>query len=179
MGVVVPLNRHEQVIHQLFTDHHDELCRHVVQRAGLTYSEAEDVVQTAFAQIAEKDLDSISNHRAFLYKSSYNLAIDVQRKKQVRQRYATSVNEQNSDNLQMQPGPERVVEGSRQLNVIARALWGMPNKRRKLLMMSRFDGLSYAEISRRVKLSETVVRKHIAKALTDCQKALQNDVKQA
>jgi RNA polymerase sigma-70 factor (ECF subfamily) len=39
--------------------------------------------------------------------------------------------------------------------------------------MHRFDGLSYAQISRMVGLSETVVRKHVAKALLDCQKALQ------
>lgn len=39
--------------------------------------------------------------------------------------------------------------------------------------MNRFDGLSYAEIARRVDLSETVVRKHVTKALIDCQKALQ------
>jgi len=36
--------------------------------------------------------------------------------------------------------------------------------------MNRFDGLSYAEIARRVDLSETVVRKHVTKALIDCQK---------
>ena len=70
-------------------------------------------------------------------------------------------------------GPEREVEGKQRLGIISRALWGMPKKRRQLLMMSRFDGLSYAEIARQVGLSETVVRKHISNALADCHKALQ------
>ncbi len=38
--------------------------------------------------------------------------------------------------------------------------------------MHRFDNLSYAEIARSLDLSESVVRKHISKALADCQKAL-------
>jgi RNA polymerase sigma-70 factor (ECF subfamily) len=69
--------------------------------------------------------------------------------------------------------PDRVFEGNRRLGIIAKALWGMPKKRSELLMMNRFDGLSYAEIARRVNLSETVVRKHVSRALADCQKALQ------
>ena len=72
-------------------------------------------------------------------------------------------------------GPERQPDAIQRLGIISRALWALPGKRRQLLMMSRFDGLTYAEISRRVNLSETVVRKHIAKALAGCQCALQND----
>ena len=45
-------------------------------------------------------------------------------------------------------------------------------------MMNRFDGMSYAQIARTVGLSETVVRKHVAKALVDCQKALQTQMDQ-
>ena len=40
-------------------------------------------------------------------------------------------------------------------------------------MMNRLDGMSYAHIARTVGLSETVVRKHVTKALLDCHKALQ------
>jgi DNA-directed RNA polymerase specialized sigma24 family protein len=69
--------------------------------------------------------------------------------------------------------PERIHDGKRQLGLVVKALWGMPKKRRRLLLMNRFDGQSYAQIARTVGLSETVVRKHVTKALLDCQKALQ------
>ena len=68
--------------------------------------------------------------------------------------------------------PERIVDGQHDLRVVGQALRQMPPKRRKILIMSRFDGLSYAEIARREGLSETVVRKHIGKALRDCQRAM-------
>ncbi len=165
-------NHKEISIHTVYVQYRAELCRHVINKVGLSYSEAEDIVQTAFTRIAEIDFESVQNHRAFLYKTSYNLAIDFKRHGSVRQKY---IDERiDTDYFCVEElSPDRVFEGGRQLNIITRAMWGMPKKRRKLLMMSRFDGLSYAEIARRIGLSETVVRKHISKALADCQKALQ------
>ena len=62
--------------------------------------------------------------------------------------------------------------GRQFLGLISSALWSMPHKRRRLLLMNRVDGLSYAEIARREGLSATVVKKHVAKALAGCQQAL-------
>ena len=89
----------------------------------------------------------------------------------MRQRHAQAV--VDSGTAVEELSPDRIHDGKRQLGLVVKALWAMPKKRRKLLMMSRFDGLSYAQIARTVGLSETVVRKHVTKALLDCQKALQ------
>ncbi len=159
-------------IRDVYIQYRSELCRHVMDKAGVTSIEAEDVVQTTFARVAETGLASVRNHRAFLYKMSYNIAIDMKRRGRVRQKHVEEAVASEAATVE-ELNPERVVEGSRQLNIIAKALWSMPKKRRQLLMMSRFEGLSYAEIARRVSLSETVVRKHISKALADCQNALQ------
>lgn len=164
---------HKEIsMHDIYVRYRSELCQYVVGNVGMTRSEAEDVVQSAFARIAEIDLDSIKNPRAFLYKASYNIAIDLKRRGHVRQKHVDALLDRGSEAVE-ELSPERFYEGSRQMSIIAKALWGMPKKRRQLLMMSRFDGLSYAEIARRVSLSETVVRKHISKALADCQRALQ------
>ena len=161
-------------MHDIYIRYRSELCQYVIRKVGVSQIEAEDVVQNAFARIAEIDFHSIQNHRAFLYKTSYNIAIDLKRHGQVRQKHVEQVTSHDLPTVE-ELGPERIFEGSRQLGIITGALWGMPKKRRQLLMMSRFEGLSYAEIARRVGLSETVVRKHISKALADCQKALQAD----
>ena len=161
-----------QSVHDIYVQYRSELCCHVVSKVGVSNSEAEDIVQTAFARLTELDIAAIDNHRAFLYKTSYNLAIDLKRKGRVRQKYSERLAESCDESFE-EPGPERLLEGRRQLEIITRAMWAMPRKRRQLLMMSRFDGLSYAEIARRVQLSETVVRKHICKAMADCQRALQ------
>lgn len=153
-----------------------ELIFYLIRRFGVPRSEAEDIVQTAFTQLSgQADMENVQNIRAYLYKSCSNQAIDNQRRAKVRDSYrklVTPINEQ----VQYEIDPAMAVESKKQLGVIARVMWHMPIKRRKLLMMSRFDGLSYAEISRQVGLSETVVRKHIARALDECTEALNSKV---
>ncbi|WP_390591407.1 RNA polymerase sigma factor [Simiduia litorea] len=156
-------------IKQLYLAHRAELCRYLVHKSRLNTAEAEDITQSAFAKFsALEQPQAIENPRAFLYKMATNLAIDFQRRNQVQDKYVLfSAADESSV-----PGPERVTEGKQRLGILSRALWGMPKRRRQLLMMSRFDGLSYAEIGRQLGLSESVVRKHVNNALADCHKAL-------
>ena len=170
---IVSTNYKEDYVRDIYLQHREELCRYLVNKCSLKFSEAEDIVQSAFARFVDiDDPQSIQNPRAFLYTTSYNIAIDIKRHNQVQQKYAQAVVDNDAEIVE-ELGPEREVESRQRLGLISRALWGMPSKRRQLLMMSRFDGLSYAEIARQVGLSETVVRKHISNALADCQKALQ------
>lgn len=155
-----------------YREHRAELCRYAVNKFGLAEAEAEDLVQSAFARFAPQfEALDIENVRAFLYRAVGNAAIDQLRRSQVRRGFAQQVQgdpEREIDSL----GPERVMAGRQLLDLIRRALWDMPNKRRRLLLMNRVDGLSYAEIARREGLSETVVKKHVAKALAACQAEL-------
>jgi len=160
-------------IADIYLQYNEELCRGIIKKFSLNRAEAEDVVQTAFIRYTESAA-LVVNPRAFLYKTCSNIAIDQIRRRDVRNGYARSVAEMEFDPAG-EIGPERQMEARQRLDIISKALWAMPEKRRKLLMMNRFDGLSYAEIARQVNLSETVVRKHIAKALAGCLAALQND----
>ncbi len=159
-------------MHDVYVRHHTELCRYVINKVNVSNDEAQDIVQAAFTRVIEMDFSDIKNPRALLYKTSYNIAIDQKRRGGVRQRHVQAVVDSGA-NLVEELNPERIHDGKRQLGLVVSALWGMPKKRRRLLMMNRFDGLSYAQIARTVGLSETVVRKHVTKALLDCQKALQ------
>ncbi len=158
-------------LEDIYLQYNEELCRTVIKKFSLSHTEAEDVVQTAFIRYTESSLP-VLNPRAFLYKTCSNIAIDQIRRRDVRSGYARSVAEIEFESVE-EIGPERQLEARQRLAIISRALRAMPGKRRQLLIMNRFDGLSYAEIARRVNLSETVVRKHIAKALAGCQRELQ------
>lgn len=165
--------RQSAELEDIYLQYHEELRRAVIKKFAVSHTEAEDVVQTAFIRYTESAA-AVLNPRAFLYKTCSNIAIDQIRRRDVQIGYARSVVETETE-PEEEIGPERQLEARQRLGIISRALWAMPGKRRRLLMMNRFDGLSYAEISRRVNLSETVVRKHIAKALAGCQCALQTD----
>lgn len=170
---IVSTDNKEDYVRDIYLQHREELCHYIVKKCGVKFSEAEDIVHSAFARFVGMESPfSVENPRAFLYTTSYNIAIDVKRHNQVQNRYSQAVVNNDAEIVEAL-GPEREVEGKQRLGIISRALWGMPQKRRQLLMMSRFDGLSYAEIARQVGLSETVVRKHVSNALADCHKALQ------
>ena len=173
-GVVTADNKEKEAfVKELYLRHRQELCSYISNKFGIDASDAEDIVQSAFARFAEMESAlTIENPRAFLYKASSNIAIDIKRHGKVTRSYSDSM-AGVSEEADEREDPARVAESRERLGLISAALWNMPGKRRQLLLMSRFDGLSYAEIARRVGLSETVVRKHISKALADCHKALQ------
>lgn len=161
-------------LHTIYLQHKPELCAYLVKKLRYSPGEAEDVVQGAFEKMlamSPQQFQAIRNVRAFLYKSAYNAALDQQRHAGVGQRFVDEQSSQPAAHVD-RLDPYRRVLGGQQLQVLLAALKRMPEKRRKLIVMNRFDGLSCAEIARRVNLSETVVRKHLTRALAECQHAL-------
>ena len=162
------------LLHDLYQLHKPELCVYLIRKLGFTVPDAEEVVHIAFEKIIKmsvQQLSEIKNARAFLYKAVYNVAIDSRRHSSVGQRYVENLSFDFSRQVD-ERDPCRSSEANQDLRTLVEVLKRMPKKRRKLIVMNRFDGLSYAEISRRVNLSETVVRKHVTRALADCMSAL-------
>lgn len=172
--IVSPKNKtNDETIQNLYLTYRKELCGFLIGKFFLDFTQAEDIVQSVFVRFTElESLGDITNARAYLYKMCSNIAIDRQRREKVKNKYLE--NEVTDEEPYTEIGPEEEIESRERLGIIARAIWGMPSKRRELLTMKGVDGLSYAEIARRVSLSETVVRKHISKALADCHKALES-----
>ena len=173
-GASLRVNSALDELHSVYLQHKPELCAYLVKKLRVSSSEAEDVVQGAFEKIVampSAQFQAIKNVRAFLYKSVHNAGVDQQRHLDVGQRF---VKEQCADQSSHadRRDPYRRVLGDQELQVLLAALKRMPEKRRRMIVMNRFDGLSCAEIARRLNLSETVVRKHVSRALAECQYAL-------
>ena len=63
------------------------------------------------------------------------------------------------------PG-ETIVSARQDLDVILAAVDELPPKCREVFLMQRNEGLAYAEIASRLGISESMVQKHMSKALT-------------
>jgi len=75
----------KELLDRLFRNHHQELLRYAGQRAG---DAAEDLVQLSFLRLLHPpNIDTIANHRAYLYKLTANAVIDHHRKAAVRAHY--------------------------------------------------------------------------------------------
>lgn len=157
---------------QLYRRYWLELRNYIYKTFGAGPPEPEDVVQTAFARLSElRDLESVENPRAFLYATSRNVVLDYKRRLKTRDQYARQ-QLQEVDRQLDEISPERVSMEREQLQILINTLKQMPEKRRYLLLLSRFDGLGFVEIGRRLGLSESGVRKHVKRALADCMAAL-------
>ena len=123
---------------------------------------AEDVVQEALLRlwIRRAALDPARSLRALLYVTVRNLALDQQRNSAKRQTLLKTM-----DNRQRPPTPGETT-GARILEArILSWIEELPARRREAFRLSRFDGLSYAEIADVMGLSIKTVDNHIWLAL--------------
>lgn len=158
-------------ISRLYRDHRDAVLRYVLRAFGAGPPDPSDVVQIAFERFMsmEKRAD-IGHPRAFLIASARNHVLDQRRREKVRYAYAKDVKAagEAADDFD----PERVLLAKQQWTTLERAIQAMDPRRRDVLIMSRMQGLSSAEIARRMGCSATLVKTLLAQALVLCQHAL-------
>ena len=120
----------------------------------------EDIVQGAFNAIWEKSRagQEPDSPKAYLYRIVHNRCIDALRKGG---QDATVNIEQMQEDLPDEETVDRSFIWARLWTAIDR----LPAKRRQILLMSKRDGLSYAEIARRMGISESTVHNQLTKAL--------------
>jgi len=150
-----------------------DICKYVNRTFGSGPPDPEDVAQDVFTNFAALDNPAeIKNPRAFLYRSAHNIVISYHRKFATRRRY---ILEQKNCDLTTERDdihPERLLITRERLSLLERVMWDMPVKRRRMLILNRFEGFTYAEISRQTGLSQTAVRKHVMRALADFHESL-------
>jgi len=130
--------------------------------------DVDDIVQEAFLRIAtHRDAEQLRNPRGFLFRVARNLIFDTLRRGKVRKDYA---NAQASDDAgrisQRNAGSaEQSVSARQDLELILEAVDSLPPRCRQVFLMQREEELSYAQIARRLGISESMVQKHMSKAL--------------
>ena len=130
---------------------------------------AEDAVQEALLRlwIRRATLDPARSLRALLYVTVRNLALDQERNSARRQTLLNTMDDQ-----QRPPTPGDMT-GARLLEAkIQGWIDEMPARRREAFRLSRFDGLSYAEIAGIMGLSIKTVDNHIWLALQHLRRRL-------
>ncbi|RFM26177.1 RNA polymerase sigma-70 factor [Deminuibacter soli] len=126
-------------------------------------STAKEIVQQSFTNLWQKreKLQSTESLIRYLYKSVYHTGLNhlkhLKVKAVYKQRYL-----QNSERLTT--ASERLQQKEVEQK-IAEVYNELPEKSRLIFQLSRYEGLKYAEIARRLHVSEKAVEKHITKVL--------------
>ena len=164
------------MLQSLYERYWTELCSYINKTFGAGPPEPEDVVQTAFARFAAlKDPSSLQNPRAFLYATARNAVIDHHRASGRRAAHEADLAARAGEAGMSDPSAEDVLLGRERLRLFIAALDDMPPLRRRLVLLSRMEGLTCKEIAAREGMSPAAVQKQVARALAQCLNILEGD----
>lgn len=151
-----------------FQTHYDELLRFLTRRLG-NVAWAEDVVQETYLRLAsvQEATAAIKDPRAYLFRVAGNLAIDAIRKND-RIGRMTAPEESAAALADPLGSPETVLGDRQRLARLDQALAQLPPNAARALLMSRVDGLTFAQIAGRLGVSESMVAKYMTQALRAC-----------
>ena len=163
-------------IKRLFQAHQREIHAYLTRRLGNTEIAA-DLTQETFLRFAQQRATSpatpILHERSYLYRSAHNLAADHLHR-QSRERTDSLPGEGLADVPDEAPTPETAASDRSELALVRAAILELPERTRQVFVLARIDGLTYRDVALRLRISESSVQKHLAKATKHAMQRLRN-----
>ncbi|UKJ07779.1 RNA polymerase sigma factor [Solitalea lacus] len=127
--------------------------------------DAEELVQEVFIRLwnQKASLDESKNIKAYVFKTAVNLIYDHLRKRKLEKLHTELALFQQSEEDDSTWNNLALIDLQNQLNGLVAQ---MPEQRRQVFTMSRFDGLSYDEIAQQLNISKRTVENQIYRAMT-------------
>ena len=155
----------------------DELLGFLTKRLRCAETAA-DITQETLLRLHENaKTQPPDNARALAYRIAINLANDYQRRLKVRERYHEGLAGDYLADTQAcpKPGPEQVVMAKQRFQQFQTVLAKLPPDCRQAFLLHSIDHLTYGQIAERLGISESMVSKHLARALKHCLKHMGDD----
>jgi len=162
-----------------FRENENLLVKWLTKRMG-DHDAASDVAQAVYLRVwAYAATAIINNPRALIFKTAGNLALnEMKRRNKFNRKHVTSSDGDGEgilDNLAAAgPNPEREACLKEEVRETLDAIRALPEQPRQAFIMNRFDGLSYKEIAKRMKVSESSVEKYMIEALKRLRRTLKD-----
>lgn len=147
----------------LYADEHGRLQRFLMRR-GMSAAAAADLVQDAFLRLLCVPSGDVRDLRSYLFRTTGNLAIDNARQ---RRRGAAIVNAAVLDETVADPAPlpDAALISREEAQALKEALAELPPRCREVLILHKFEGLSYSEIADRLGIAKNTVMAHMVTAV--------------
>jgi RNA polymerase sigma-70 factor (ECF subfamily) len=133
-------------------------------------AEAQEVAQEAYVRLLRLEHpEQVGFLRAYLFRIASNLAVDRLRARSVR---ADAAEDELFEEWLDTPVPERRALAVDQLRLVREALRELPRKTSAAFVMHAIEGKGFDAIARTMKLTERMVRYHVARAMAHCRARL-------
>ena len=134
-------------------------------------TDAEDVTHDIFLKIWEqrRGLGNILSFRGYLFRMTRNAVFNAYKHRQVEYKYQAEAGAAESPAA---PQTDDRVSTADLLEMIDLAVRNMPEQRRRVFCMSRYENMSYNDIAEALNISPKTVQYHISGALAELRKLL-------
>jgi RNA polymerase sigma-70 factor (ECF subfamily) len=172
MPLTSETNLGEAAFEDLFKQNFKTLCTYCQYRFGFSLDEAKEAVHMAFIRLWE-NRESISptlSVKAYLYKIVANVSLDMLKHDKVKQKHAKEVirHAPVSTPLKNFTDPEL----KQMMTDINTAVEELPEQMQRIFLLSRYEGLKYAEIASRLGISVKTVETQMSRALVKLRQRL-------
>jgi len=133
----------------LFERHHRALFRYFVSMNS-GREQAEDLVQDVFFRMLRyrESYDSAQSFTAWMYQIARNASVDQVRKRRPAEVVDIDILlEKRTEPVSALPGPEESAVRGQDLALLRRAMDQLPDDKREILVLSRFQGMKYEDIA--------------------------------
>ena len=128
----------------------------------------DDLVQESYVRLLRaKEAGKVGYAKAYLFTTARNAALDIFRRRQVVSIDAVG-DLQDSTVLDERPGIADAVSKQQELDLLAEAVRGLPDRCRQTLTLRLLYGMSHKEIAAELKISEHTVKAQLAKGMRRC-----------
>jgi len=153
-------------VETLYGEHHGWLLGWLRRKLGHP-GDAADLAQDTFLRVLgrQRDVDEVREPRAWLTTIAHGLVVDHMRRRTLERACLEAIAALPEPQA---PSPETQMLLVEALVRIDAMLDGLPAKARSAFLLSRLDGLGYAEIAQRLNVSLSSVEKYMATAIRHC-----------
>ncbi|WP_340692011.1 sigma-70 family RNA polymerase sigma factor [Hyphomonas sp.] len=152
------------------------IAKALVHRFGAPPPDPEDAVQSAMLKFLELEgAETVRNVRAFLFAMARNIMLDEIRRMKVREKFRTSALRIATVPEFEESTPEVILINRQRYALLNEAIAALPEEARQLIVLSRIENISYADISKRTGLSAAYISRSIQRSLGQLLERLQQE----
>jgi RNA polymerase sigma factor (sigma-70 family) len=145
---------------------YDDLKRSLTWQLGSAERAGEALHDTWLRLESRGEIEGIQDVRAYLMRMAVNIAIDQHRSE------SRLLDAEEIDTLltlpDPAPGPEQTTVARAELDILVEALKALPLRRRKILIMVRWEGLTQPAVAKKLGVSLRTVEKELKTAHDFC-----------
>ena len=152
------------IFEEVYREYYIPLCYYCLRYVE-NFSDSEEIVQDLFLKLWEMhaELEVNSSLNAYLYRAVQNYALNFLGKKKIHEKYIVIQGHQPYGGA-LESGLAKLEE--EELRAILKlAVLKLPEKRRRIFELSRFDGLKNSKIASQLSISVKTVETQMTKAL--------------